>query len=59
MGDLGMFTTDDLFDIDDLFDNIENDDFYGIAFESECCPYTRESSIYESIAEYERMNERD
>ena len=35
----------------------ENDDIgYGIAYESECCGYTRECDIYNAIAEYQRSN---
>lgn len=47
-----------MFDINELFDNAEREyDDYNMIFESECCPYTRESDIWESIAEYERMKE--
>ena len=50
-----------MFDIDELFDNAEREsyDSYDITFESECCPCVRENAIWESIAEYERMNEWD
>lgn len=38
---------------DELYDSVDE---YGICYESECCGYVRESSIYEAIAEYELMD---
>lgn len=52
---------------DSVFDDLEvptayrgtwaSDNCHGIAWESDTCGYVRENALYESIAEYERMNE--